>query len=382
MGQGQPAMRANRPALADRDLSPVLDSPESDLADLPPPLPPGSNGSEAGDANDGRPPSLASRFRRPETLVSFALAIAIVWFFARRLEIDPDAVWANVRNANIGLLLLAVAVFYLGFIWRAWRWRRMLAATGVSAANGYNVPGLPGLIEIFLLSWFGNCVVPAKLGDAYRGYLLKRDTGASFSTTLGTILAERLIDLGVLFATMALVGLAVFGRHVPGAAGQTLIGGLALLIFGMIGLAVMWWARNAIGHHMPHRIREQYVRLHDAVFACLRRPASAIVMSVLIWVGDGLRLYFVALALGADLSVTTATFIALMGALLTTLPITPAGLGIVDVGMIGVLKLVDVETSMAGSIVLLDRVIGYWSIILIGLVLYGRRMKRDVRVGP
>jgi uncharacterized membrane protein YbhN (UPF0104 family) len=46
--------------------------------------------------------------------------------------------------------------------------------------------------------------------------------------------------------------------------------------------------------------------------------------------------------------------------------------------MIVVLKLVGVEASMAGSITLLDRVVTYWSLILIGLILYLRRVHSEV----
>jgi uncharacterized membrane protein YbhN (UPF0104 family) len=44
-----------------------------------------------------------------------------------------------------------------------------------------------------------------------------------------------------------------------------------------------------------------------------------------------------------------------------------------------VLKLVDVHADMASSIAILDRVIGYWSLIVVGLILYVHRIRRDVR---
>src|SRR5579885_2192888 len=50
---------------------------------------------------------------------------------------------------------------------------------------GLALLGIPGLSLIMLLSWFANCVVPAKLGDAYRGYLLKEEARVSFSKTMG-----------------------------------------------------------------------------------------------------------------------------------------------------------------------------------------------------
>jgi len=70
---------------------------------------------------------------------------------------------------------------------------------------------------------------------------------------------------------------------------------------------------------------------------------------------------------------------ALMASLLTTLPITPAGLGVVETAIIVVLKWVDVTPSLATSVAVLDRLITYWSLILIGLILYIKRFRSEVK---
>ena len=65
------------------------------------------------------------------------------------------------------------------------------------------------------LAWFANCLTIARLGDAYRCYLLKKEAGVSFAVTFGTVLAERLLDLLVMAAMMGAGGLAVFGGSLP-----------------------------------------------------------------------------------------------------------------------------------------------------------------------
>lgn len=333
--------------------------------------PPAREDSEAG------PGSLAGRVLRPRTLLSFAIALAILFFLVRRLDIPLSAIWANIRGANPWLFALAVAVWFGSFFLRAARWRLMLARVGVDRAHGYAVPGTFGLVEIFLLSWFANCVVPAKLGDAYRAFLLKQESGASFSTGIGTILAERLTDLTVLFLTMSGVALLVFRGQVPTVATQAFLLGLGLLAIAGIGLAGMWFSRHALQRRLPARLQEQYGRLSEAVFRCLRRPWPFLAISAVVWLAEGLRVLLVARALGSDLTPATALFIALMGSLLTTLPITPAGLGVVEAGITTVLvSVLGMDPALAASIVLLDRVIGYWSVIAVGLVLYARRARR------
>lgn len=342
-------------------------------------VPQGATVSDVPDAIEPESPgTLGRRFFRPQTLISFVIAGFIVLFFFQRLNIDYGEIWSNIKDTNLAIYALAFIPFYGSFILRAFRWRLMLARVGISPDNGYPVPSTKGIVEIFLLSWFANCILPAKLGDAYRCYLLKRQAKASFSLSLGTLLAERLLDLTVLFGFMALSALVVFGGHLPGQASQTVYIGSGLLALGAVGLLGMWLARDIVQRRLPKRLHEQYGRLHDGVFACLRQPWVFIGIGLVIWAGEGLRLWLVAKALGVELEPSTALFVALMGSLLTTLPITPAGLGVVEVATIKVLDLVGVNTGLGGSIAVMDRVVGYWSVIAVGLVLYLLRMRREL----
>jgi uncharacterized protein (TIRG00374 family) len=229
-----------------------------------------------------------------------------------------------------------------------------------------------------MLSFFVNCIIPAKLGDAYRCYLLKRDSGAPFSATLGTILAERLTDLLVLFMTMSIAGIIAFHGDLPSQVTRTMLIGIALIAVGIVALGVIGFGRERVQRFVPQRFHNQFETFHRAIFACLRRPLVPTLISLVMWCTDGLRLFVVAASLGAGLSFPLAVFVALMSALLTTLPITPAGLGVVEAAIIVVLKLVDIDPDMASSVAFMDRLIGYWSLILIGVILYVRRLKTEV----
>ncbi len=328
------------------------------------------------------PEPIQRRFMKPHTLISFGIAVLIILLIVNRLDINVSAVWANIRQANPWYFMSAVVIYYATFVARTFRWRYMLSQAGINEANGYPIPSNPRLFEILMLSWFANCIVPAKLGDGYRSYLLKRDCGAPVSATLGTILAERLTDLSVLFITMTIAGVYAFHGDLPERVQQTVLIGGVLMVLAGITLLALFLARERVQSLIPLRFVRHYQDFHGAVFACLRQPAFPIAVSLGIWAADGLRLYLVAKSLGADLSITLTIFVALMAALLTTLPITPAGLGVVEAAVIVVLKLVDVDADLASSIAILDRVIGYWSLILVGLILYMVRLRRDVTSAP
>ena len=329
--------------------------------------------------NGESPGTLGSKLLKPQTIISFLIALAIMIFFYKRLDISPGEVWDNLKAANPWYFMAAAVVYYAGMVLRGIRWRWMLIAADVEKLDGVKIPGNVQLTEILILSWFVNCLVPARMGDVYRGYVLKKESKISFSASLGTIVAERVVDLFVLVAMMVTAGLVTFHGNTPGQATRTyFIAGL-LIGFGAAALFLLWFARHFIERRLPEKWQGQFVRLHDALFACLRRPGRFIALSVVIWTMDGIRLLLVAKSLGVTLSYANSLFVSLMSSMLTTLPITPAGLGVVETAMVVVLKWVHISPSLALSIAVMDRLITYWSLIVVGLILYIRRFRNEVK---
>jgi hypothetical protein len=63
--------------------------------------------------------------------------------------------------------------------------------------------------------------------------------------------------------------------------------------------------------------------------------------------------------------------VALVGSLLTAVPLSPAGVGIVELGIVGVLTAAyGVPTQEATTIALVDRAISVFSIIALGSIVY------------
>src|SRR5215213_7564331 len=155
------------------------------------------------------------------------------------LSLDWQEVWTTVQGASPVLFALAFLIFYCSFPLRALRWKALLANVGYSREDVRPMLSALGLTRIMYVAWFVNCVTVARLGDAYRGYLLKKAAGVSFAVTLGTVLAERLLDLVVLAAMMGAGVLVVFGHSLPTGALQALTAGLILSVVGIIGLLAM-----------------------------------------------------------------------------------------------------------------------------------------------
>ncbi|MEX1157944.1 MAG: lysylphosphatidylglycerol synthase transmembrane domain-containing protein [Thermomicrobiales bacterium] len=316
--------------------------------------------------------SLGERMRSPRTIASFVVAFAIILVVFWRLDINFSDVWSQIRHANPLYLALAFLAYYGSFPIRAMRWQLILTNAGISRKEGFAVPGIVGLSEIYVLSWFANCVVPAKLGDAYRGYLLKKNAGPSFSRTLGTIFAERLLDVVALVGLMVLSGLIVFHGTVPSGLRWWFVAGAALVAIGVGGLVALFTVSHRIEKLFPERLRPYYNRLADGIMRSFSRQGFLKVsgLTVIIWTLEGARVFAGAHALGIDLSISQAIFIALLASLLTTFPFTPAGMGVVEGGTVFALRLFDIAAASATAAALLDRTIASYSVVLIGGALY------------
>ncbi len=316
--------------------------------------------------------SIGRRLRQPRTIISILIPLAIIVVFVTINGQALSKVPALIAAANPALVALAFIVFYCGFPLRGLRWAILLRGTGFRI-------GVKDSTEIIFLSWLVNCVVPAKLGDVYRAYLLKINSTASLSRTFGTVFIERCLDL----MAIALLGIAAgywsFRGGLPTAIQVVMVIALVVVAVLAIGLFTMRnFGRRIITalSFLPTTILELYDRFEEGVFGAVQTkhlPALA-TLTVLIWMTESLRLYFVVQALGfpdVELGLSGAVFVALIGSLLTAVPLSPAGLGIVEAGVVGVLTVAyGVPLPEATAIALLDRVISVFSVIVLGTIAY------------
>lgn len=303
--------------------------------------------------------------------MTFLLGLAILYLVYRRgFGLRWDELWTNVASANAALLVLAFALFYSSFPIRALRWRALLENVGYARATGTAVPSTAGLARIMYLASFANCITVARLGDAYRGYLLKQATGASFAVTLGTVLAERLLDLIVLAAMLgATVLVGLHSTPLPGAT-RALVVGSILSAIGVCGLFAMRRFRGVIERSLPTCLHAHYERFERGTVDSFRSVPLLIAYSAVGWILEGLALYLTAAAVDAPISAIAALAVALIASLLTTVPFTPSGLGFTEAGTVLLLRWLGLEAEAAVAVAMLFRVINYWSIIALGFVLY------------
>ena len=164
-------------------------------------------------------------------LVSF-LAIALLAWFLR--DANFAEVWMHLRQARLSLLVAALACVF-GSLWvRAVRWQYLLDPIGPTRFRTVFRAGVVGFAAL--------AVLPARVGDLLRPYLLARQDGLPVSATFATIVMERVLDL---IAVLTLMAIYVWGfadtAAWPGALLRPIEVATAVGGIGSIALMVMMW---------------------------------------------------------------------------------------------------------------------------------------------
>lgn len=123
----------------------------------------------------------------------------LVWAFSQVNNFGTVAV--ALGKANYLFLLPALAAYFFGVWLRAVRWHYLLRP----------LRSLPvgRLFPVVVIGYMANDVLPARLGEVVRAYVLGEREGLSKSAAFATIAVERVFDGVTMLAFMAAVGVFV-----------------------------------------------------------------------------------------------------------------------------------------------------------------------------
>jgi uncharacterized protein (TIRG00374 family) len=297
-------------------------------------------------------------------LISTIIPLVLIALVARNVNWSEAA--ATIGRSNILLVCCALAVYYATFPLRAARWARLLREGGADVR-------WRDLVRILLLGWFVNSIVPAKLGDLYRSYLVKRRFGISLSRTVGVVVAERLLDLIVVFGLLVVGGYIAFGRTVLPDLWVVYVTAAILGLLIAVGLVGVYAVGPKIARFFPREVRRIGRLFREGVLHSFRALPFAGGFTLIIWGAEAMRLMFVLWALGLELPASGIVFVAVATSLLTTVPLTPAGFGFVEIAMVYVLTDgFGLSQSNAVAVAVLDRAVSVFSVIVVGGIVYLR----------
>jgi uncharacterized protein (TIRG00374 family) len=304
-------------------------------------------------------------------LVSIASLAAVAWWISRQ---DPPSLPdSGVGFAWLGLAALIIAV---NFLLRGLRWHFVMR----HARIGHRQRDATGLT---LVGYMGNNVLPARGGEVLKIGLLGQRTDSRRREVLGSVVAERVLDAGVLAALFVVLTFA----KVRGAAGEDTAATIAAALLVAAGLA--------LAVYVQLRRRGRFERFATAIrpvagaSKLFIRPAgiALALLSLVIWSLDGLSFMLMAHSLDIDLAFLPALAVIVLASLAAAVPAAPGYLGTFDAAMLVGLNAADITGGTAVSLLLMARFMYFVPVTFVGLgVLWfgygGLRRPASVAVEP
>ena len=296
-------------------------------------------------------------------LVVSLLALALAFRGA-----DLGVMAGALRKANYFVLAVGVAFYILGLIFRGLSWRVLL---------GKRVPYLrafEALNEGYLL----NNLLPFRLGEFGRAYLVSRRNNLPALEALSSIVVERVIDL--LMAVILLVSFLPLIAGFNGARG-TIITSIALGVVAVIVLVGIARNQAPVAHWVGQVLRWLHLRWLNADrwearaasflagLSALRDPRRALqaaFWSTMAWLAAAFGAFFMLRAFLPSATLTMAFVTLMLTAIGAAVPSAPSSAGIFELVVVQSLRIFKVDNSVALSFGLTLHAVGFLLAVIFG----------------
>lgn len=314
---------------------------------------------------------------KTRTALVTLLAIALLAWFLRNS--NPAEVWQHVRSARLDYLLLALVVVVIPYWIRAVRWQCLLAPIGPTR--------FAVVLRCTIVGFAALALLPGRVGDVLRPYMLARQEGLSLPSTLATVVMERVLDL---VAVLVLLALFVWGAPDAVSISPRLMQPIKLSALvaaaAAVVLLIMMWVLathperiggvvRTANRVLPHALADRlagWASTFSAGFAAARRPRDiilAVAWSFPIWLAFSTEAWAVSKAFGIAMPFPGAFLLQALLVLGVAVP-TPGGVGSFHAAYkFGVTSFFGAsdEAAVAAAIVL--HAISFVPVALVGVVL-------------
>jgi uncharacterized protein (TIRG00374 family) len=277
-------------------------------------------------------------------LIWIGIGISALFLYSALRGLNLTFVWEAIKRANYWWILPGIAVYFVGVWIRTWRWHYML--------RQFKPVPVKKLFPVVCIGYAGNNIYPARAGEVIRSYVLKKNEDIPISGSLATVLVERIFD-GLIMLLFVFVSLP-FVSNIPLQYRNfviilSIIFGIALVVFIAVAARPEWVMKiyaPIANFLIPAKFRPKFDGVIERFLfglASLQSPRDVMMMfftTILIWLAETLKYWFVMHAFDFSVSFITLMLMNGSGNLFTTLPSAPGYIGTFDAP--GIKVLVDV----------------------------------------
>jgi glycosyltransferase 2 family protein len=282
--------------------------------------------------------------------VSAVALAAVVWWAAHQ-----QAPQLPSTPREIAALIGAIALYGLATCVRAERWERLLSDEGAT-------PKRADMYALTTVGYMGNNVLPARAGDAIRVVLAAPRAETSRRTVVGTLVAERILDVAVLVVLFVIVGYGLLGE----------VGGHSVELIALVAIAGA--AAAAVGWRFIRRSERLHGLLAPIASATLglRRAHHGLRllgMTVVIWAIEVGVWMCTGAAIGFHMNPIEGCYLVALASVFSMIPSGPGYAGTQDAAVATGVKALGGTGGTAVGYMLMLRFVIVVPITLVGLIL-------------
>lgn len=275
-------------------------------------------------------------------LIPTIIAVGIIVYMLWRVF---DDLLTALKTAVPSFLLIAVLICVFAWFLRGFRYQYILKKLVISVSI------LTSTACIYV-SQTANLIIPARLGDLVRLFILKHIAGATYSQGLSSVVVERFFDI----VTIALLGAIVlpFALDMPEWF-STVISIALLLCFAFLVF---------IGLFGNFRSENKYIQILLNLISEIKQASLSIsallvlgVTSVIIWIMDCLICLVIALMFNTNIPFFVIVIAIVIGNLVKAVPITPGGVGTYELAVALTLEVSGTPAAIATLIAVIDHLV-------------------------
>jgi uncharacterized protein (TIRG00374 family) len=302
-------------------------------------------------------------------IVSLALLVYVFY------QTDPAKILDSLQKAQYVYLIPALALYFVGVGIRAVRWHFLLRDLKPIAIRS--------LFRTVVIGYMANDILPARMGELLRAYLLGQQERISKAATLVTIIVERLFDGLTMLTFIVAASFLLHFEDETFALRVRLVS--ALFIAAIVALAILAGMPQHVERiadfflrRLPERFQSRARRLTRsflAGLAVLRSPRDSFAvyaLSIFAWLCETGMYAVIAQGFGMTLRFAVYLLAAAFANLVTIAPSTPGYVGVFDAPIVYTLTMFGVEQNLATSYTIVLHAALILPVTLLGFYYAGR----------
>ncbi|MEE9270936.1 MAG: lysylphosphatidylglycerol synthase transmembrane domain-containing protein [Candidatus Krumholzibacteria bacterium] len=300
--------------------------------------------------------------------------VSMLFLYLAMRDVQWSALWETLKQTRYEYLIPSAFFTMFGHYVRSYRWKFMMLP--VKRIRTHN------LFAATAVGFMANNLLPARLGEFVRAYVLGKNEGISRSAAFATIVYERVVDVFTLLALLWILLLKVEGPGWLETSGMWILAmNVALLVLMVFmerkrEMFIRWM--NRLTSPLPERWRDK-INHATASFASglstVTRPQTLLpiaLTSVLVWFSAILGFYFCLQALNMHPPFVASLTLVVLVSMGTMIPSAPAYLGTTQYACIVSLAIFGIDKSGALAYSLVYHATHFFPITLTGLFYLGR----------